>query len=319
MARRGRDTSMNAGGRDWSLGHSVPRASSLTHEHLATVVATEAAMRGLGATVRVLDAGCGSGAMLAYMARALQQIDRDRDYELYGFDITDRGAEGHGFHSESAALLSAADPRVDWTVRISAIRQCDPWPYPDQSFDVVVSNQVLEHVFDHHHFFGQLARVLRAGAFSAHLFPLKHYVYEGHLFIPYVHRVKEHDLLRWYIKWLSRLGFGNYRQHRRERDVSLDDFSERHADYMHHFTNYLSTREVMHLAKMHGLRASFRYTPDFYGRKVRDLLGRPPKWRYHRAAAPWQRFSTAVLKYANGISLFLENQERYSAGVPGRG
>jgi SAM-dependent methyltransferase len=295
----------------------VPRASSLTHEHLATVVVTEAAMRGMGPTVRVLDVGCGSGAMLAYFARALQQIDADRKYELYGFDVTDRGTEGHGSHDELVALLAVADPRTDWTGRISAIRQLDPWPYVDQTFDVVVSNQVLEHVFDHDHFFRQLSRVLRQGGFSAHLFPLKNYVYEGHLLIPFVHRVREHDLLRWYIKRLSQLGFGMYRQHRNDSGTDLETFSERHADYMHYFTNYLSYHDLMLLAKMHRLRVSFRYTADFYGRKVRDLLGRSPRWRYHHAMAPWQWLSTAVLKYANCISLFLEKQERFSAGLDG--
>lgn len=271
-------------------------------------------MRGLGPTVRVLDAGCGSGAMLAYFARALEQIDTDREYELYGFDVADRGPEGHGFHDGLVARLAVADPRTDWARRVSAIRQADPWPYTDQSFDVVVSNQVLEHVFDHHHFFGQLSRVLRRGGFSAHLFPLRNYVYEGHLLIPYVHRVKEHDLLCWYIKWLSRLGFGRYRQHRRDSGTSLEIFSERHADYMHYFTNYLSYHDVIQLAKTHRLRASFRYTGDFYARKVRDVLGRSPRWRYHRTVAPRQWISTAVLKYANCISLFLERQERYSGG-----
>lgn len=290
----------------------VPPASSLTHEHLATVVATEAAIRGLGPTVRVVDAGCGSGAMLAYLARALPQIDGSRSYELHGFDVTGDSPDGHGFQQASIASLTEADPGVDWATRLSAARPSDPWPYDDQSVDVVVSNQVLEHVLDHHRFFGELSRVLRVGAFSAHLFPLKHYVYEGHLLIPYAHRVSEYDLLRWYITWASRLGIGKFRAHRRERGVSVEEFSERHADFLYHFTSYLSYREVIQLAKRHGLRASFRYTPDFYGRKLRQLLGRPPRWRYHPTPPPWQWLSTAVLKYANCISLFLERQECYS-------
>lgn len=59
-------------------------------------------------------------------------------------------------------------------------------PYPDESFDVVVSNSVLEHVTDMNGFFGEVSRVLKPGGLFVGKTPNRnHYVATAARFTPH--------------------------------------------------------------------------------------------------------------------------------------
>jgi SAM-dependent methyltransferase len=189
-------------------------AKSITHVHLLRVVATELKARQSGA-VRLLDVGCGDGALVEYVFRRLPDLAPGVTPEIYGFDVCDHGVQAEGFMDATLATLAAAHRDVPWGARISSIGQDDAWPYEDASFDAVMSNQVMEHVADHDRVFAETSRVLRDGGYAVHLFPLKHCLWEDHLNLPLAHRIVHHDLLRWYIKSMSRLGFGKFGEHRR--------------------------------------------------------------------------------------------------------
>ena len=98
--------------------------------------------------------------------------------EVYGFDVRDHGVQADGFMDATLANLAAAHREVPWAARMSSITQADAWPYEDASFDVVLSNQVMEHVADHDRVFAETNRVLRDGGYAVHLFPLKHCVWD---------------------------------------------------------------------------------------------------------------------------------------------
>lgn len=189
----------------------------------------------------------------------------------------------------------------------------EAWPYDDGFFDFVISNQVVEHVLDHDLFFSEISRILCQGGKSFHLFPLRHYFYEGHLNLPMVHRILNHDFLVSYIKFLSRLGLGKFRDHNISTSISLNEYSERHADYMSFFTNYLSYREILKLGKKYSLRTSFRYTQEFYEAKLRSLLRLKPrhKYNYNRSSfIDW--IAIHFFKYLSSITLMLEKNEVYT-------
>jgi len=109
---------------------------------LAAAVAEFASTR--TGSVRLLDVGVGRGRTRRYLA-PLGVVDR---IEFHGVDLaTDLGARCH----EAAA----------WRlVRADVAR---PLPYRDAAFDVVVCEQVLEHVDDPRAALVEIARVLRAG------------------------------------------------------------------------------------------------------------------------------------------------------------
>jgi len=296
----------------------LPKPLSVTHAHLMACANTELCARGDSKTanVRILDAGCGDGRLLAYLEACLTQLHPEWTIELYGFDVTDHGVQQSGFIDGAAQYLSEHSPKVDWANRIRAVGARDPWPFSDESFDLVLSNQVLEHVQDHAHFFRELYRVLMRGGASVHLFPLKHYIYEGHLHLPWVHRIRSHDLRSGYISLLSRLGIGKYRhldeRGKPGRNISAQEYAERHADYMAFLTNYLSESQALDIATRAGLRASFRYTPDFYAQKLWSLAHHAPRVIYQQTNRGL-RDSIAVtfLRYVSSVTLTCQKENRY--------
>jgi len=304
---------------DTTSSSIISRASSVTHEHILAVLLTEIAARGaVNGRLRILDAGCGNGGLLEYLATNLPVVHPELRIELHGYDVGDHGVQtAPDYFAATVARLTDRVPGTPWAERLHLISQGDEWPFPAGYFDAVVSNQVLEHVHDHEAFLGQLARVLRTGGFSAHLFPLRHYIYESHLNLPLVHRVRNHDLLVRYIATLSRLGMGKYPAERRASGMPLSVYAERHADYIVHFTHYRSYGEFLELAKRRHLRASYRYTQEFYSSKLARLLGRPPRATYrHRRSALVDWLCVTVLRYVSGVTLFIEKRESYTERPP---
>jgi SAM-dependent methyltransferase len=304
---------------DPSNSMPIPRAKSVTHAHILRVINSELAVRAADrAELRILDAGCGDGELLRYLASCLPGLNPDRRFAFYGFDLTDPGVQRPQFLERTTLRLSSELPEYDWHERLAGITANSTWPYEDEVFDVVVSNQVLEHVADHHLFLAETRRTLRQEGFSVHLFPLKHYLYEGHLNLPFVHWITDHSLLKSYIRTMSRLGLGKYRLHARGKGGSLEEYVERHADYMHHFTNYLSSAEILRLAKAHGLRASFKYTPEFYRTKLESMLGREGATSYcaeRSSVGDWA--GALLLRHISSITLFLEKKQTYARKAEG--
>ena len=105
---------------------------------------------GQGKGRRVMDFGCGAGALV----RGLESAG----YESYGCDF--RGSVGE---SPSGQL------REIGTSPAYAL------PFPDEYFDVIVSTSVLEHAQNKHECFVEMRRVLKPGGFAVHLFPAKMY------------------------------------------------------------------------------------------------------------------------------------------------
>jgi SAM-dependent methyltransferase len=292
---------------------NIPTATSVTHEHLLSVLNTETLRLPGERPFRVLDVGCGNGLLLGYVLSNLPRLNPSLRVEVHGLDVADHGVQPGDYFAATIDRLCAEHPDVKWTERLSLISVKDTWPYPNDFFDAIYSNQVLEHVGDYDLLFSETHRTLRTGGFAAHLFPLEHAVYEGHLLLPWVHRVRNHDVMVAYIRALSRLGLGKYPRFHRESGVDIDDFSERHADYMHYFTNYLTMDEALDLGKRHGLRTSFRYTEEFYTRKLASILRRAPRFEYRRNRSGLRDLlATQFYRYISCITLFLEKKETYT-------
>ena len=290
---------------------NLPSASSLTHEHLLGVIVSELEHRPFKREIRILDVGCGDGKLMVFLALCLAELMPDRKFILQGFDVSDHGVQQSDYFQGTIERLSSAIPDVRWCDRLRLIGCNDPWPYPDDSFDIVVSNQVLEHVDDHSFLLRELYRVLGDGAFSCHLFPLAHTIQEGHLWIPLAHWFRSWEPMHAYIRLASRLGIGKFRR-QRKNGWTLDQWAECHADYIYYYTNYMRQSQVLRLAKQSNLRASFKYTGNFYTRKLRQILRLPRPVRYRsRRIAVVDEAVAVVCRYASSVTLFLEKRETY--------
>lgn len=293
----------------------IPRAASITHQHILSVINTECQRLGNRDVIRILDAGCGDGVLLAYLHQALRQLRPEFVFDLYGFDVSDSGIQRQGFLDAARDTLSNVAPQEDWTGKLSLLTTNECWSCDDGYYDIIVSNQVLEHVKNLDLFFLETNRALREQGIGIHLFPLRNYLYESHLNLPFVHKIQNHDCLKSYIKLLSRMGLGKYRSHRQKHGVELDVYAERHADYLHYYTNYVSYKQIMGWAKKHLLRASFRYTREFYGSKLRSMFRLTPRYRYRADRyVILDLLAVIFLKYISSVTLVLEKRETYRTG-----
>ena len=119
--------------------------------------------------LRILDWGCGRG-------RAVFTLLQD-GFEAYGTDI-DRSAlkngselfKKNGYKPEHHLLI------------VEATSQWEP-----ESFDIIISDQVFEHIKDLDELIIQQNRLLKKNGISVHVFPSSKIVIEPHIKVPLVH------------------------------------------------------------------------------------------------------------------------------------
>ena len=143
-----------------SHAHSDPGVRRLKAEKIVKLVEGFTPLSGR----KVLEVGCGSGHIASFIA---QQIGPDG--EMCGVDVVDERESSDGF-----TFSLVADAYL---------------PFENATFDVVISNHVLEHVGDRaaqEIHVQELSRVLRPGGFFYLAVPNKWSVVEPHYRLPFL-------------------------------------------------------------------------------------------------------------------------------------
>ena len=130
---------------------------------------------------RAMDYGCGDGA-LVFTAR-------EEGIDAYGAETYYDGAR-----PEDLALVKRFDPQTQSVRQIVEGRL----PFEDGFLDLIVANQVFEHIHDLAFTARELHRVMRPGARLISLFPTRQVIREGHLAVPLIHRFPTGRLRRRY-------------------------------------------------------------------------------------------------------------------------
>jgi SAM-dependent methyltransferase len=293
--------------------HNLPAAENITHLHiLASLNSLIQASPDLPQHIHLCDIGCGDGRLLSYLATCLPLCNPNRTFEFSGLDVDDSGVQADGFFGSTITRLDERHPAIDWAARLHLITSRDPWPFKDTSCDFVISNQVLEHVVDHDAFLKQTYRVLSTGGLSLHLFPLKHYFWEGHIHMPLVHRFRQNSVVERYIAIMSWLGIGSYAAHRKQYGMTIAQYAEEHADYMSFMTNYLTDKQILDKARHHRFRADFSYTKNFYSSRLRMIFRRPELQSYNKPRPILDTMFFSVLKRVSSITLVLTKKQIYA-------
>jgi SAM-dependent methyltransferase len=246
---------------------------SITYNHIFATLATEIGKDLSKDKIDIIDMGCGNGKLISFLQENLSKKFPNISFHIQGFDVSDSSVQSISFFTETISYLNSRFPNIKWGDRLIQITSNDKLPYDNNSIDYVISNQVMEHVFDPKHTIEEVSRILRYGGKSIHLFPLRRYWFEGHLFLFFVHRIYNYDYLFLYIKLLSLLRLGKFGAHKLAYNSSISDFSEAHSDYMIFNTHYLTKSRLLEICKKASLRSSFRYTEHFYWNKLRQLFG----------------------------------------------
>jgi SAM-dependent methyltransferase len=169
-----------------------------------------------GATV--LDFGCGDGTLVRMLC--------DAGYEAYGVDIRWPGAD-YG---------DLADSDLGRAGLLRYYEEGGALPFDDGFFDVVVSDQVLEHVRPLEATVRELERI---GRLSYHHFPSRAVWREGHIGIPFAHRLPPGRARLAYTTALRRLGLGTAKDERPARQ-----WAREMLDWIDRWTVYRDVRDV---------------------------------------------------------------------------
>ena len=182
--------------------------------------------RGDGAPLRVLDYGCGQGKLV----RMLRQAGCD----CYGCDaFVQIGKAPRDFVLDQQWFGSVIRDMPDGRI-----------PFAAESFDVAVTNQVIEHVEDLDLTLSELHRVLRPGGTLLNVFPHKLMWREGHCGVAFVHWFPKRSRARFYYALLCRsLGFGYHK----EKLGSVGAWARNRCQYLDEQTFYRTLPEIHRL------------------------------------------------------------------------
>jgi SAM-dependent methyltransferase len=278
---------------------------SITHRHIISIVNTLIKEKLKKKHIRILDAGFGQAKLLKYLHDFLPKFNPEITFEVFGFDISDHGVQDNSFYWTAIESLKIDFPNLVWQERLKLITSDSKWPYETGYFDIVISNQVLEHVWDHNFFLHENYRVLCLRGMAIHLFPVKEVIIDWHLFLPFVHKFRNWDFTYKFISICSQLGLGKY-----VNELNLSEYIESHTDFIHFYCNYPTHRYFSQVVKKNGFRLTTRFSFNFYTRKFKEILGLKNKFRYNYNQSS-SILSFPILKYISSVTFILEKEESY--------
>lgn len=132
---------------------------------------------------RILDYGCGGGEMVA--------LGLERGLDIWGADT----------------FLRELTPPVRDRVCLVQGGRTD---FPEGHFDLVMANQVLEHVTDPEAVIADIYRMIKPGGLFVAAFPVTETWYEGHVGLYFAHRLNPRSR-RAYLDLCHRAGRGLFR------------------------------------------------------------------------------------------------------------
>jgi SAM-dependent methyltransferase len=199
----------------WFEGRANCGTTSVEHERLAAMFLGIASSLG-NEPRKILDFGCGSG-------RLVEAFEKE-GLTAYGCDVASYLADDLTVPKDRFAKLGFDPYRL---------------PYPDASFDAVVSTSVLEHAQNTEEAFREIHRVLKAGGLSVHVLPGKWYLpTEPHIYVPLVSWMWPRVPYWWLWLWAA-LGIRNEFQ----QSLSTSETTERNAVYCRRGLNYIRARD----------------------------------------------------------------------------
>lgn len=191
-------------------------------------------------TAKILDFGCGAGNTL----RAL----REQGYvNASGYDVSD-GRTLLTDDRENIVTGSLLDLRV---------------PFEDDTFDLVISDQVFEHVQDQARAFSEIYRITKPGGIGLHIIPARYAPVEGHILVPFG-GVLQH---RWWYKLWASLGIRN----RYQKGLSADETADHNAFFAVEATRYVPTSCYRVMWSEYGFEYRFAEQEFFDGHRRRSM------------------------------------------------
>ena len=173
---------------------------------------------------RILDFGCGAGERVDELRRL--------GYQAFGCDVLLPPRP-------VGQLLDDIRHGVIRPIGLSPYRV----PFEDDSFDLVFSVTVFEHVQDYDSALAEIRRVLKPGGVAVHVFPPPWKFLETHVFVPYASVFRPW----WWLYLWALLGVRN----RFQRGYSARQTADVNGAFLQNETNYLPKRRIREHVRRH--------------------------------------------------------------------
>lgn len=144
----------------------------------------------------------------------------------------------------------------------------DVIPWPDNTFDLILSDQVFEHVHDQQAVFHEIYRLLKPGGVAVHVLPAKWKIIEPHLHVPLGGFIP-FKRYSWYYLW-ALMGIRSPYQ----RGKSASYVAQWNLTYAKECLHYLSCRQYVKLLRQFSWTISWEelaYMQTSYKPRVRRL------------------------------------------------
>ena len=238
------------------------------------------------AQVRVLDWGCGRGRTVARL--------REMGYQAFGVEISRETLEN------GRALF--AERGWDPAEVLRQIEADGSTPFDSRTFDVVISQNVFEHVADLGRVAREQARLMKIGGRGLHHFPAHLRPVEGHLRMPFVHWLPKGELRRHAIVMFCRLGVGARWPHL--EDLPWPEVARTYHQYSVEKTHYRRPAEIIATFRSNGLEAQL-VSADFNA-----TLSRSPLLRRLASAGPVRPAVNGWLSTFHSVDLLIEKKQQ---------
>ncbi|AFZ53204.1 class I SAM-dependent methyltransferase [Cyanobacterium aponinum] len=192
---------------------------------------------------RILDFGCGNGNTVKELL--------DLGYNAKGCDFKFKDGEHVAFLSKQGYIKLISD---------------NPYklPYPDNTFDILISNQVMEHVKNYGETLAEIYRVLKPNGVCCHIFPSKYKIIESHVYVPFSSIIRnQYYLLLW-----AFLGIRKSTQ----KGKKPQEIARENQAYLLSNTNYLSISQV--IKEFNSLFKNIYFVEKYYLKNSPSQRGR---------------------------------------------
>jgi SAM-dependent methyltransferase len=203
----------------------------------------------------VLDYGCGEGTVV--------ELLRAAGYDAHGVDIRWPGS--------NTPDIEASDLGRQGVLRY--YEEGGPLPFDDDAFDVIISDQVFEHVVPLETSVREIERVLRPGGVAYHHFPSLAGWREGHIGIPLAHRLLPGRARLAYTTVLRRAGLGKFKDDQSARAWAIEKL-----EWIDRWTVYRPPHEI---------HAVFGRNADLVHREIDYCRFRAADRRWLRTVLSW--------------------------------
>lgn len=141
-------------------------------------------------SIKILDWGCGKGELIDYL--------KNYNFNCYGVEISK-------FKMQEKNLEYKNNNEKIFLININ-----NKTHFESDSFDIIITNQVIEHIDNKDSFLLEINRILKKGGISYNILPAKYRINEVHLKMPFIHWFPKNIFRKYIIFFFSLFKYNHW-------------------------------------------------------------------------------------------------------------